>query len=61
MAALNKDETEDLRKIQALLDHVRKNGFTPDEQPSNQRLANQLELARRRLHTLVTMKGYYPK
>lgn len=69
MAALNKQETEDLRKITNMIRFIQLNGYLPlkegderkDRRPSDAHLDPQLELARRRLHTLVTMKGYYPK
>lgn len=74
MAALNKNETQSLRGIQALVEDIMRNGYDPElakvDEPINRstekirrakHIARQLEEARRRLHTLVMMKGYYPK
>lgn len=71
MAALNQDETTDMRTLMALLDRIQRRGYTPptdstDEARSlmsdeDRYIGGQLELQRRRLHMLIQKKGYYPK
>ena len=63
MGALNKDETKDLDTVERLLDHIKKHGYRPEQtgDPNQEQLGKAIDLARRRVHTIKTMKGYYPK
>lgn len=72
MATLNADETEALRKAKALIEEIQRHGYDPalvkrpvtsiqSPEARAKHIARELEIARRRLHTIVTMKGYYPK
>lgn len=60
MSALNTAETQALSDAVALLDYIKRNGYDPEED-FEKVLGRKLEVTRRRLHTLKTMKGYYPK
>lgn len=59
MSALNQEETKDLRDIISILEYVQKNGFDPES--SSESYKKKLEVARRRLRTILTMKGHYSK
>lgn len=66
MGALNKTETEMLRDVRKLLQHIAKHGYLPDAAEDRTSLsairANyDLKDADKNLHTLIQMKGYYPK
>lgn len=70
MAALNQRETQDLRDLLGLLNTIQRRGYTPPPDstveaiaampPDDRTIGNALNLYRRRVHTLIQRKGYYP-
>jgi hypothetical protein len=59
MAALNQAETQALRDVIATLDRVLREGFDKDE-PLDSPKRKTIVLAKKKVHTVVQMKGYYP-
>lgn len=62
MAALNRNETEILRNVQAVIEFIQRNGYDPkskDEQ--NKHVTKLLKEARSGVNMVTQMKGYYPK
>ena len=60
MAALNQQETEALREVMGVLEGVIRNGFDPNDE--SQRLHGaHIKRAKDKLHTVIQMKGHYPK
>lgn len=61
MAALNIQETEQLRHAKAVLDRILREGFDANSvNPQAQRQRREIIQARDEVKTVVTMKGYYP-
>ena len=65
MATLNMTETESLKRVQAILEGILREGFDPKKADAGDR-QEQLRAMKIResvnsVRTVVTMKGYYPK
>ncbi len=61
MATLNSGETEQLRSVKKILDHVSKNGYDPESDLQKHAIVgNSIKEASKAIHTIIQMKGYYP-
>lgn len=66
MATLNQSETQSLRDLLGFIDGVLRDGYDPskaDSEPAGKdaHLRIGLAVGKKRLHTVIQMKGHYPK
>jgi hypothetical protein len=59
MAALNQQETENLRDVMKIVDAVLREGFDPNE-PLDSLKRQSIVSAKNKLHNVIQKKGYYP-